>query len=75
MLSIARSLMLIGFFVLLMGGLLYVFVRLGIPFGQLPGDIRIQGERVSCLVPLASSLLISIILTVILNLVIRMLNR
>ena len=45
--------------------------------GSLPGDIRWQSAdgRISCFVPIVSMLLISLILTIVLNVVIRLLNR
>ena len=40
-------------------------------FGHLPGDIRIERENVRVYVPLVSMLLISIVLTLLLNLISR----
>jgi hypothetical protein len=40
-------------------------------FGRLPGDIRIDGDGYRVRVPLVSSILISLILTVIINLMRR----
>ncbi|HEV2085934.1 MAG TPA: DUF2905 domain-containing protein [Gemmatimonadales bacterium] len=40
-------------------------------FGRLPGDIRIERETVRIYVPLVSMLLISIVLTLLLNLISR----
>lgn len=40
--------------------------------GHLPGDIRLQGERLSCSLPLATSLLLSLILTAVLNILLRL---
>lgn len=75
MISIARFLMIAGVVLLLVGGLIYLSARIGLPLGRLPGDIRIQGENVSCFIPLATSILLSIILTLIINLAARFLNR
>jgi hypothetical protein len=75
MIAIARLLMIAGVVLLVVGGLLYLSARIGLPLGRLPGDIRIQGENVSCFVPLATSILLSIILTLIINLAARFLNR
>lgn len=41
-------------------------------FGKLPGDIRIEGERTSFYAPITSMLLISIVGSVILNLILRL---
>ena len=40
-------------------------------FGHLPGDIRIERETVRIYIPLVSMLLISIVLTLLLNLIRR----
>jgi len=73
--SLARLFLIIGAISLVIGGLLYLAGRTGLPLGRLPGDIRIQTENFTCVFPLVTSILLSIILTVILNLVIRLLNR
>jgi len=60
-----------------MAALGLVFMLVGrLPFvGRLPGDIRIQREGFSCFFPLATCLLLSLLLTLLLNLVARFLNR
>lgn len=40
-------------------------------FGRLPGDIRIEGERTRVYFPLASMIIASIVLTIVLNVVTR----
>ena len=67
--------MILGIALFVTGGLIFLFSRLGINLFQLPGDIRSQSGNITCLVPLVSSILLSIVLTVILNLVIRSLNK
>ena len=75
MTPIARIFIIVGLVMVLIGGLLYLFGRVGIPLGRLPGDIRLQGENVTCFIPLATMILLSVVLTVILNLILRLLNR
>ncbi|HUV28816.1 MAG TPA: DUF2905 domain-containing protein [Anaerolineales bacterium] len=72
---LSRLLMLAGITLFVVGGVIYLAFRMGINLFQLPGDIRIQSENLTCLVPLVSSILLSIVLTLILNLVIRYLNK
>ena len=72
---IARILMIAGISLFVIGGLIYLFSRLGINLFQLPGDIRIQSGNVTCLIPLVSSIVLSILLTLILNVVIRFINK
>jgi hypothetical protein len=40
-------------------------------FGRLPGDIRIEGERTRVYVPIVSMLLLSLVLTILLNVFLR----
>ncbi|MBK8814807.1 MAG: DUF2905 domain-containing protein [Methylococcaceae bacterium] len=40
-------------------------------FGRLPGDIRIQNEKSFVFIPIVSMLVVSIILSIILNLIFR----
>ncbi|MBI4760055.1 MAG: DUF2905 domain-containing protein [Chloroflexi bacterium] len=70
--TIARYLMLGGLLLFLIGGGLYLAAKFGLPLGRLPGDIRIEGENFRFYFPLATSLLISLVLTVILNLIARL---
>lgn len=48
-----------------------VLVQLGLPLGRLPGDIRYSRGNVTVYAPLATGLLLSIALTIILNLLLR----
>jgi hypothetical protein len=58
-----------------LGLLVVVLARLGIPLFQLPGDIKIQGQAVTCFIPLATMLLLSLILTLIVNLFLRGMSK
>jgi len=60
-----------GLFLLLLGLILLYFPKLFAWFGHLPGDIRIEREGLRVYVPIASSLLLSLILTLLLNLLRR----
>lgn len=80
MTGLARGLILIGLIFLFIGGTLYLAARLGIhlerlPLGRLPGDFRIERQNFTCIFPLASMILLSVVLTLVVNLVIRFLNR
>jgi hypothetical protein len=44
-------------------------------FGRLPGDISAQGRNGSIFIPLASCLLLSVVLTVLLNLLLYFFRR
>ncbi len=75
MLSLARVLIILGLILLVVGGLVYLAAKAGLPLGRLPGDIRIQSGNVSCVFPLVTSIILSILLTVILNIIVRILNK
>jgi hypothetical protein len=75
MLSFSRYLVIIGLVFLVIGGLLYLAARAGISLGRLPGDIRIQGGKYTCIFALGTSIFLSIVLTLILNLILRILNK
>ena len=57
---------------LLVGGVLLVLLGQIPFFGRLPGDIAIERERFSVFVPLASMLLLSLILTILINIALRL---
>ena len=67
--------MLGGIILFIVGGLVFLAAKFGIPFGRLPGDIRIERENFSFHFPLVSSIVISILLTIILNVVLRILKK
>jgi hypothetical protein len=57
------------------GGLLWLVGRSDLPFGKLPGNFQFQIGSVSCIFPLATSILLSILLTLVLNFLLRLINR
>jgi len=69
--GLGRVLVLVGLAIAGLGGLVWLLGRLGVPLGRLPGDLHIETTGFTCLVPLASAVLLSLILTLILNLVLR----
>ena len=48
-----------------------LLVQAGLPLGRLPGDIRVSKGNFTLYSPLMTGLLISIVLTVVLNLLLR----
>jgi len=73
--ALARTLMIGGGILFLIGGGIFLASRFGIPLGRLPGDIRIEGENGSFYFPLTSSILVSVILTIVLNVIVRLLRK
>jgi hypothetical protein len=73
--NIGRFLMIGGIVLFVVGGLVFLAAKFGLPFGRLPGDIRIEREGFSFYFPLASSILISIMLTILVNVIIRLMKK
>ncbi len=73
--NIARYMIIGGVILILIGGGLYLAARMGLPLGRLPGDIRIDGENGTFYFPLATSILVSVMLTIFLNIIIRLFKK
>lgn len=73
--TLGKLLMLVGLVVAVGGGGLWVMGRAGIPFGRLPGDLRWEGNGVSVYLPITTSIVLSLGLTLILNLILRLLRK
>ena len=72
--SMGRLLLLFGLVVAAIGLLFMLGGR--IPFlGQLPGDLQYERDNVRIYVPIATGILVSIVLPVVLNLVLRLFGR
>lgn len=71
--TMGRILGLVGISMLVFGALLWLGGRIGL--GMLPGDIRLNGAGWGCYLPIATSILISLLLTVVLNLALRFFNK
>ncbi len=75
--DLGRLIILAGIALILVGGLFLVIGRVPLlkHLGHLPGDIRIEGKNYSCFFPLVSMIIISLLLSLALNIVIRLINR
>jgi Protein of unknown function (DUF2905) len=73
--NIGRYLIIGGVILILVGGAIYLAGRLGLPFGRLPGDIRIEWRGGDFYFPLATSIILSLVLTVVLNILVRFLRK
>ena len=73
--SIARYLMIGGVILFLVGGGVYLASKFGIPLGRLPGDIHIEGENGLFYFPVTSSILVSVVLTIALNVIVRLYKK
>jgi hypothetical protein len=73
--TIGKWIVLIGLGLAVLGGLVWLAGRVGLPLGRLPGDINIQNGNFSFYFPCASSIVISLLLTILLNVAVRLLRR
>lgn len=67
--ELGRIVLVVGVVLVIVGGLAALGVRL--PFGRLPGDIAIEGERGGIYIPIVTMIVVSVVLTVLLNLFVR----
>ena len=72
---LVRIFFILGLLFLVIAGLIYLVERIGISLGRLPGDIRIQRGNLTCFFPLATMILLSVGLTVLLNLIARFFKK
>lgn len=71
--DLGRWLLLMGVILAVVGGLLLLLGRLPhLPFGRLPGDFSWEKGNVRIYFPLGTMLLVSLILTILLNLLFRL---
>jgi hypothetical protein len=69
--DLGRLLIGLGLLLLIGGGLLLLLGRAGIPLGRLPGDISYRGKNFSVYVPLGTSILLSVLLSLVFYLLSR----
>lgn len=70
--AFAKWMIVAGLGIAAVGVLLLVLTRLGLPVGRLPGDVRYEGARTVVHFPIVTMIVISILLTIVLNIVIRL---
>ena len=67
--TMGRVVALFGLALAIVGGLLWLAGQLGL--SELPGNIRLNGQGWSCVFPIAASIVISLLLTIVLNVLLR----
>ncbi len=72
--ELGKWVVLAGLALIFVGGLMWLLGRIPF-FGNLPGDIHIQTQNMSCFIPIVSMIIISVIATIILNIIIRIVNK
>ena len=71
---LARMLAYLGVLLLVMAGGVFLLSRMDIPWDQIPGNVVIKRENFTCVFPLLLSLGLSLLLTIILNLIVKFLR-
>ena len=66
MTGLGKLLIVAGLILLVAGAILVLLGRSGVPLGRLPGDILYRGKRTTIYIPLATSLLLSVLLSIVL---------
>ena len=66
-----RTLMLTGAVIFAAGAVVWLVSKAGIPLGRLPGDLSWEGKNVKIYAPFATMLIVSVILTIVLNVISR----
>jgi len=72
MAHLGKWLVLIGLGVVALGLIVWLFGKLGVPPGRLPGDVRIEGDRWTFHFPIVTCLVVSVVLTMLLNVLMRL---
>lgn len=67
--EVGRVILVVGVVLVIVGGLAMLGVRL--PFGRLPGDIAVEGERGGFYFPIVTMIVISVVLTILANIFLR----
>jgi hypothetical protein len=68
---LGKWIVIIGLIVVAVGAMIWLAERVGIPFGNLPGDVKIEGSNYSFRFPVVTSIIVSIVLTLLINIFIR----
>lgn len=69
--TLGRGLVYLGFGLILLGGLVVLLGRV-VDLGHLPGDFIYEGDNVRVYVPIATMIVLSVVLTLLLNLALRL---
>jgi hypothetical protein len=72
MVELGRVLVMLGVTLAVIGGIVMLLGRTGLPLGRLPGDVLYRGKNTTFYFPLASCILLSVVLSIVLFLIGRM---
>jgi hypothetical protein len=75
MVGLAKMLVILGLTLAFIGALLLVAVRFLPWLGNLPGDLSYESENIKLYVPLGTMIVVSVVGTLLLNVLVRIFNR
>ncbi len=65
MTELGRAILILGVVLVVVGGAILLFGRLGVPIGRLPGDITYRGKHTTFYFPVVTCIMLSIVLSLI----------
>jgi DUF2905 family protein len=71
MIELGKMLLGLGLLLVVIGAVLLIAARFGLPLGRLPGDFAYRGKNVSVFLPLGTSIVISVVLSILFYLISR----
>jgi hypothetical protein len=72
MADVGRILVVLGIALVVIGGVVTLLGRVGLPLGRLPGDFLYRGKNTTFYFPLATSILVSVVLSLLFFLIGRL---
>ena len=69
MTEIGRIIVILGFTLIVVGGIVMLLNRTGLPLGRLPGDIVYKGKNNTFYFPLATCILLSVVVSAVMYLI------
>jgi len=70
--EVGRILVIFGVVLVVIGGIVMLLGRTGLPLGRLPGDIVYRGKNTTFYFPLATSIVLSVVLSLVLYVIGRL---
>jgi len=74
-LNLAKFFLIFGIVFFVFAVIFYLLSRIGLNVKDFPGNIRIEASNFTCVLALGASILLSIILTGLLNVIVRLFNK
>ncbi len=71
MTEIGKMMVALGLVIVVIGAVFMLFGRTNLPIGRLPGDILYRGKHTTFYFPLATSILVSVVLSLVLYVITR----